>query len=231
MTRSGGAADVHIGRRVRVSFQRYPVSAAGVSAGVPSSWGLLPAAPDGGVVLVPLADGEGCWIGLTAIGSARTALVCAAVECADGTWTDAVSGSDAGRDFPLDAEGIVVSPFAVLAGIAAAKGEWWALSRAPDGPTPIARAVRLVSFLPRRAPRPPASAGSRPPLAHDNGGNAPSQNLWATRAHVAAGAWRVDRPQELRVELIDPKTFLARTGHKASAALDPSAPYQGWRLP
>ena len=77
-----------------MSFQRFARPENGVVAQVPTSLGALPvglgAAKD---LMIPVADGEAFWIGLSVADPSAQIELAVAVELSDGTILDAISGA------------------------------------------------------------------------------------------------------------------------------------------
>jgi hypothetical protein len=79
---------------VRLSFQRFQSPADGIVTGTPTSLGALPLARDhAGRLLLPVADDEAFWIGLSHTQPAGRAELALAVLRADGRELDALSGT------------------------------------------------------------------------------------------------------------------------------------------
>jgi hypothetical protein len=118
-----GVGGVLIRPGLRLSFQRFPLPGSGMIDEAPASLGALPVcrAADGSLLL-PLADGEAFWIGLSTDPPGMEAEVSVSALLSDGTAVE---------------EGpIPVAPIARLAGMRRADGRYGAFARAATAAHP-----------------------------------------------------------------------------------------------
>jgi len=119
-----GPGGLRIPGRLALSFQRYLLPVGGVIDGLPTSLGALPVAAAGdGSLLIPVADGEGVWIGVSTEPPHRLAELGVVATLSDGSVRTVAGGGRAG-DAPL-----VAAPAARLAGIPRPDGRHAALTR------------------------------------------------------------------------------------------------------
>lgn len=139
-----------------LSFQRYPCPGSGVLQQLPRSWGALPVAASGARgLLVPVAEGEAVWVGLSAPPGAPACELRVLAHLRPGGPTDAVSGA-AGADAAGDLAVLRVPPRRHLEGVARRAGGWWSLARVPPGPeAPGCSSLVLWPRPAGRSPEPP----------------------------------------------------------------------------
>jgi hypothetical protein len=126
-----------------VSFQRFQQLANGFIRDVPASLGALPVGrSSSGELLLPVADGESFWIGLSSE-NRNSIQVGAEVDVIGIGPTDALSGRRWRED---DARSVEVAPRSVIVGIRRPDGSSWAFSRSATQPAPGSRSVRIVLF-------------------------------------------------------------------------------------
>ncbi|SDY47888.1 hypothetical protein SAMN05661080_03601 [Modestobacter sp. DSM 44400] len=117
-----------------LSFQRYPCPESAVVHELPRSWGALPVAPGGSrSLVVPVADGEAVWVGLSRPPDAPAWELRVLAHLRPGGPTDAVTGAG-GTDAAGDLAVLRVPPQRSLEGIARRAGGWWSLTRLAAGP-------------------------------------------------------------------------------------------------
>jgi len=136
----GGRLD--IGGLARLSAQHYPLPASGVITNPMPSCGALPmAAADPRRILVPLHDGDGVWLGITALPGTGVRLRAAMASARHG-WLDVVAGSS--WVSLAHARVLAVPPATALDGIPRKDGGMWALSRhAVSACAPACRRLHL----------------------------------------------------------------------------------------
>ncbi len=214
-----------------MTFQRYPRPAGGILTGAPRSWGALPvAAAANGDLVVPVADDEAVWLGLSPRSDRRSVLVVLEAELDDGTVRDAVAGtawSEAG-----ERSGLVVPPTRWVDGIGRPDGHPLALARVGAGRD--APGTRAVGFrvMPHRVGFRGRPSHPRVPTLHAPAPADPARSVTSMAVAPVDGAvWDVSRCAVARVRLVDPRAFTEETGEAPPAPRDPGASYGGWRLP
>jgi hypothetical protein len=126
-----------------VSFQRFQRPADGIIQEAPPSLGALPVGEGSGrELLLPVADDEAFWLG---VNTDREVALAVNVERQGGGMLDAVSGRTWSTRTP---QTIVLSSFAIIAGIRRDDGTVWAFARDSDGDT--APACCAIGFFARR---------------------------------------------------------------------------------
>lgn len=139
----GSLAGLRIGALLAVSFQRFATPADGIIDDLPRSLGALPVAAAGeGTLLVPLADDEAFWIGLSTPRAGTRAEISASVLLADGRVRREAT--------------ILVTAASRLPGMRREDGRFDAFTRAATSASPGVRAVTLACRIGRRGGRAPA---------------------------------------------------------------------------
>lgn len=126
-----------------VSFQRFQRPASGIIRDAPSSLGALPPGrSSSGDLLLPVAEDEAFWIGLSSErpGGIQVGLRVDVTEIAP---TDALSGQQWSEHA---AQSVRVAPRALIAGIRRSNSSSWVFARSAEPPAPGSRSVQIVLF-------------------------------------------------------------------------------------
>jgi hypothetical protein len=133
-------AGLRIGALLAVSFQRFATPACGIIDDLPRSLGALPVAAAGdGTLLVPLADDEAFWIGVSTLHPGARAEISASALLADGRVRAEAT--------------ILVTGASRLPGMPREDGRFDAFTRAATPASPGVRAVTLRCRIGRRGGR------------------------------------------------------------------------------
>jgi hypothetical protein len=212
--------------QLTVSFQRYPHPPSGCLSALPRSWGALPVVAVGSRHLVlPSPTREALWIGLIPTGGNRSTRVRVLASIRSGGRVDAVTGAVA-DDFPSTGPGeILVPPRYAVEGILRAEGTWWAFARDPLGTA--APACDGLDLLVRAGtPAEPSGPTADPRCQHEPpGATGPHRPAGPTPDMADPGA-----TASLHIDLLEAGEFEEVSG-KQLPPLDPTAPYNGRRLP
>ncbi len=212
-----------------LSCQRHPLPDSGVVRGIPRSWGALPLLAAGPRhLLVPVAEGEGLWLGLVRETGAPTwpVRVLATLSGA-GPVVDALTG----RPEAAGGEGLLVPPGSAVVGISRGDGTWWPFTRAASHPGALACARLDVMTGPPEPVVDPPAGSTVPPRQHDRPATTDRPVTTPGPVPPAATRRRSDRwGPPVRLELVDPAAYRAAGGGPVPP-LDQYTPYRGQRLP
>jgi hypothetical protein len=215
---------LRLGPFLCVSFQRYPRPATEVLHAPPASWGALPVAlAVDGELIVPLADDEAVWLGLSTV---RPEVVVAfRVAAVQETLIDGVTGNAWSTELQERPPNYLqVPPVRSVDGV-----------RRLDGLLPFVRRSRFGGYsalylaaIPSRRPdaplHPAGLASLRTPAMDEPLNNAP-------RPEPLHGSWHLERTVTVPIQLVSYSSFERRTNQQSPPPLDPKTIYKGWQLP
>jgi hypothetical protein len=175
-----------------------------VVASAPSSLGALPIGrAQNGELLVPLADDEAFWIGLTRCDPSIEVSLALRVDIDGHRGVDAFTGETWNAREPF---AVLVPPVREIDGIRRTDDSRWVFARASGAVSaPKCRALGFAALSGRPAPN---------DISDFLGQRAPNQ--------IGAAA---------TVRLVDRAEFQHRTHLAPPSPLDPNMGYKGWRLP
>jgi hypothetical protein len=214
---------LRLGPFLRVSFQRYPRPASGILDAPPSTWGALPIGARKGELVVPLADDEALWLGLSVV---RPEVVVAfRVAAAAEAELDAVTGAPWSDELQENPPNYVpVPPMRSIDGV-----------QQGQAIVPFARtlaaaggfsALYMVAIPSRRIDAGSRSAGTRPLRVPASGGRSPS-----AAPEPGHGPWHLERSARAHVTFAPYDAFERKTGRARPPPLSGQSIYRGWRLP